>query len=219
MYVVIVAGGIGDDPPDRASLAEAELIIAADGGAEALVALGVQPHVLVGDFDSISSATRSRVEEDGADVIALQSDKDWTDTEVALHLALERGADHVTVFGALGGPRLDHLVGNLLLLTAPWLQGCDVRLLDGRHEVFLAHGDVAVVGGAGDLVSLLPLTPVVEAVETEGLAYPLHHEPLYQGATRGVSNELVAERARVRHGAGELLIIHYRPTKEGSHEA
>jgi thiamine pyrophosphokinase len=59
----------------------------------------------------------------------------------------------------------------------------------------------------------------VEAVETEGLVYPLRGEPLYRGATRGVSNELVAERARVRHGAGELLIIHYRPTEESSHEA
>lgn len=219
MYVVIVAGGIGDDLPDRASIAEADLIIAADGGAEALAALGTQPHVLVGDFDSVSAATRSRVEEGGADVIALQSDKDWTDTEVALHLAVERGADKITVFGALGGPRLDHLVGNLLLLTAPWLQGCDVRLLDARHEIFLAHGDGSIAGLPGDLVSLLPLTPIVEAVETEGLAYALRREPLHRGATRGVSNELVAERARVRHGAGELLIIHYHPTKESSHEA
>jgi len=219
MYVVIVAGGMGDDLPDRASIVEANLVIAADGGAEALAALGVQPHVLVGDFDSISAATRSRVEQGGAEVIALRSDKDWTDTEVALHLALERGADRVTVFGALGGPRLDHLVGNLLLLTAPWLQGCDVRLLDGQHEIFLAHGDAAVVGDPGDLVSLLPLTPIVQAVETEGLAYPLRRESLYQGATRGVSNQLVAERARVRHGAGELLIVHFGPTKEGSHEA
>jgi len=219
MHAVIVAGGIGDDLPDRASIAEADLVIAADGGAEALVVLGIQPHVLVGDFDSVSATTRARVEKDGAEVIALRADKDWTDTEVALRLAVERGAATVTVFGALGGPRLDHLLGNLLLLTAPWLQGCDVRLLDARHEIFLAHGDVTVAGGPGELVSLFALTRVVEDVETEGLAYALHREPLYRGATRGVSNELVTESARVRHGAGELLIIHYRPTEESSHEA
>lgn len=219
MHVVIVAGGIGDGLPDPRLIGEADLVIAADGGAEALVVLGLQPHVLVGDFDSISAATRALVERGGAEVIALQAGKDWTDTEVALRLAVKRSADKITVFGALGGPRLDHLLGNLLLLTAPWLQGCDVHLLDARHDIFLAHGDGSVVGLPGDLVSLLALTPVVETVETEGLAYPLHREPLYQGATRGVSNELVAERARVRHGAGELLIIHYRSTEESSHEA
>jgi thiamine pyrophosphokinase len=214
MHVVVVAGGMGDGLPDRASIGGADLVIAADGGAETLVALGIQPHVLVGDFDSISPATWARVEEAGAEVIALRADKDWTDTEVALHLAVERGADRVTVFGALGGPRLDHLLGNILLLTAPWLQGCDVHLVDARHEIFLAHGDGIVAGSPGDLVSLLALTPVVEAVETEGLAYPLRGEPLYQGATRGVSNELVDGRARVRHGAGELLVVHYRSTEE-----
>lgn len=219
MHAVIVAGGMGYDLPERPALAEADLVIAADGGAEAVAALGLQPHVLVGDFDSISVDTRARAEAGGAEVIALRSDKDWTDTEVALHLAVERGADRVTVYGALGGPRLDHLVGNLLLLTAAWLRGCDVSLVDARHKIFLAHGDAAVVGEAGDLISLLPLTPVVEAVETEGLAYPLRHESLYQGATRGVSNELVAEQARVHHGSGELLIIHYRSKEEGSHEA
>ncbi len=219
MHVVIVAGGIGDGLPDPGLIGEADLVIAADGGAEALVALGMLPHVLVGDFDSISAATQARVKEGGAEVIALQCDKDWTDTEVALRLAVERGAATVTVFGALGGPRLDHLLGNLLLLTAPWLQGCDVRLLDARHEIFLAHGDKSIAGFPGDLVSLLALTRVVEDVETEGLAYPLRGEPLYQGATRGVSNELAAERARVRHGAGELLIIHYRMTEESPYEA
>jgi len=219
MHVVIVAGGIGDGLPDPGLIGEAGLVIAADGGAEALVALGIQPHILVGDFDSVSAATRANAEEAGVEVIALRSDKDWTDTEVALRLAVERGAATITVFGALGGPRLDHLLGNLLLLTASWLHGCDVHLLDARHDAFLAHGDGGIAGLPGDLVSLLPLTRVVEDVETKGLAYPLDREPLYRGATRGLSNELVAERARVRHGAGELLIIHYRSTEESLDEA
>jgi thiamine pyrophosphokinase len=218
MHVVIVAGGIGDGLPDPRLIGKADLVIAADGGAESLVALGIQPHVLIGDFDSVSTATRAQVEERGAEVIELRVDKDWTDTEVALRLALKRNATEVTVFGALGGPRIDHLLGNILLLTAPWLHGCDVRLLDARHEIFLARGDGSIAGYPGDLVSLLALSQVVEAVETEGLQFPLHREPLYQGATRGVSNELAAERARVRHGAGELLIIHYRPTEKSSYE-
>ena len=55
------------------------------------------------------------------EVLSLPTAKDETDTEAALRLAVERGATEITVFNALGGPRLDHLLGNLLLLTAPWL--------------------------------------------------------------------------------------------------
>ena len=65
------------------------------------------------------------------EMVVLPVAKDETDTEAALRLVVERGADDIVVFGALGGPRLDHLVGNLLLLTSP-LAGrtARVRLVD-----------------------------------------------------------------------------------------
>ena len=146
----------------------------------------------------------------GVELIRLETAKDETDTEAALRLAVERGVTEITVFNALGGPRLDHLLGNLLLLTAPWLAPARVTLVDGLHKAFLVAGDGAVSGRAGDTVSLLPLTEMVEDVRTEGLLYPLRGETLHQGATRGVSNEMTGERARVTHGAGALLLIHYR---------
>ena len=97
-----------------------------------------------------------------------------------------------------------------MLLTAPWLAPVRVTLVDGLHEAFLAKGDGTVTGRPGDTVSLLPLTKTVEDVRTEGLLYPLRGETLWQGGTRGVSNQMAGERARVTHGAGALLLIHYR---------
>jgi thiamine pyrophosphokinase len=115
----------------------------------------------------------------------------------------------MTVHGALGGPRLDHLLGMIGLLTADWLAGLDVRLVDDHQEIYLAGGDRMIEGSAGDTVSLLPLTPVVEDVHTDGLLYPLRGEVLLQGAVRGVSNEMIGRRAHVSHGAGHLLIVHF----------
>jgi thiamine pyrophosphokinase len=105
---------------------------------------------------------------------------------------------------------LDHLVGNLLLLSAPWLAGVTVRLVDERHEVFLVKNDARFGGEPGDLVSLLALTPEVEEVRTEGLKYVLDGEPLQQWAGRALSNVLTGREARVTHGEGVLLLIHYR---------
>ncbi|MCZ7664970.1 MAG: thiamine diphosphokinase [Thermoleophilia bacterium] len=215
MFAVIVAGAELSGPLDRELLSSADLLIAADSGADALSALSLTPHVLIGDLDSIAPLTRDALREAGVELIELQVSKDETDTEMALRLAVERGAGRITVLGGLGGPRLDHLLGLILLLTASWLDGVDVRLADDRHEVFSARGEALVVGRPGDLVSLLPLTPRVEGVRTEGLAYPLHGETLFQGATRGVSNELLGERARVIHDEGRLLIMRYRKDGKG----
>ena len=215
MHAVIVAGSTLDGPLDPEALARADLLIAADGGADAIEAAGLLPHLLVGDLDSIGTDTHHAFAEAGVETVVFPAAKDETDSEIALRAAVQRGADTITVYGALGGPRLDHLLGVVLLLTADWLQGVDVRLVDQRQEIYLAGGDRVVAGAVGDLVSLLPLTPVVEDIHTEGLLYPLCGEALRQGAARGVSNELVVPRAWITHGFGRLLVTHFR----GEHAA
>jgi thiamine pyrophosphokinase len=206
----VVAGSSLTAELDAAVVASADLVVAVDGGAEALARVGLTPAILVGDLDSITISTRQALESRGVEVVELDTAKDETDTEAALRLAVTRGADDITVYGALGGPRVDHLVGNLLLLSSPWLAGARVRLVDHRHEAFLVKGDSTFTGERGDTVSLLPLTPSVKRVWTEGLLYPLDHEVLYQAATRGVSNVMTGSEARVVHGEGVLLLIHYQ---------
>ncbi len=210
MHVVIVAGSSLDGGLEAERLHEADLLIAVDGGADAVSAAGLVPSVLVGDMDSISAATHRDLTALGVEIVLLEVAKDETDTEAALRLAVDRGADEITVYGALGGPRIDHLVGNLLLLSSPWLADVAVRMVDGTHEAFLAKGDVVFRGRKGDVVSLLPLTPRVFNVRTAGLLYPLTGESLLQSATRGVSNEMLGPEARVTHGEGVLLLIHCR---------
>ncbi len=210
MHAVVVAGSSLTTELDALSFAHADLLVAVDGGAEALARIGVIPTMLVGDMDSVSVHTRLSLEAGGVEVLLLPEAKNETDTEVALRLAVERGANEITVYGALGGPRLDHLVGNLFLLTSPWFEGVRVRMVDDFHEVFLVGGEAVIGGERGDLVSLLPLTISVESVRTEGLLYPLVDETLFQFATRGISNVMTGAEAKVTHGNGVLLLIHYR---------
>ncbi|MCX8032102.1 MAG: thiamine diphosphokinase [Thermoleophilia bacterium] len=208
MRVVLVAGSYLAASLDPACLSSCDLLVAVDGGAEAILAAGAVPGLLVGDMDSISSRTLVRVRELGAEIVELPTAKDETDTEAALRLVVERGAREVVVYGALGGPRLDHLLGNVLLLTAPWLDSVRVRLVEATTELYLAKGDATIEGAVGDTVSLVPLTAVVESVRTAGLLYPLRDEPLYQGSTRGISNVMTAPLAQVSHGLGVLLVVH-----------
>lgn len=210
MRAVVVAGSSLSSDLDPRELAAADLLVAVDGGADALARAGAEPALLVGDMDSVSAAARRALEDRGVEIVLLPTAKDETDLEAALRLVVVRGVDDVTVYGALGGPRLDHLVGNLLLLISPWLAGVPVRLVDGQHEVFLVHGAAEVTGEPGEIVSLLPLTAEVNDVCTDGLLYPLAGETLVRSSTRSVSNALLSTGARVTHGDGALLLIHYR---------
>ncbi len=210
MRAVVVAGSDITGALDTTLLATADLLVAVDGGADALARAGATPSLLVGDLDSISLQTRAALHEQGVEFVLLPVAKDVTDTEAALRLVVERGADDIVVLGALGGPRLDHLVGNLLLLSSDWLADRTVRLIDDWHEAFLARGEAILTGERGDTVSLLPLTGDVVDVSTEGLLYPLTGETLKSSATRGLSNTMTGSEARVTHGEGLLLVIHYR---------
>jgi thiamine pyrophosphokinase len=210
MRAAVVAGSSLSADLDREELAGADLLTAVDGGAEALLKLGLVPALLVGDMDSVTPRTREILEGQGVETVLLATAKDETDTEAALRLLIDRGADDIVVYGALGGPRLDHLLGNLLLLTAPWLAGFAVRLVDDRHEVFLVQRDVVFAGSNGDIVSLFALSEEVQHVRTSGLLYPLAGEPLRRSATRSLSNVMTGPEARVTHGEGLLLLVHYR---------
>jgi len=213
MHAVVVAhGDAGDIPWLKSQLAAADLVIAADGGAESLRRAGVSPHVLVGDLDSIEPAVRQQVVESGCEVIAHSPRKDQTDTELALILACQRGATSITLAGGLGGKRLDHALANVLLLALPELGARDVCLADPAHSVYLLRGPDRrfVSGNSGDLVTLLPLADGATGVVTDGLRFPLGGETLIFGRSRGVSNELVGSSAVVRIETGSLLVIHHR---------
>lgn len=210
MRAVVVAGSSLSGELDGPALAGTDLLVAVDAGADALAGSGLTPTLLVGDMDSITPQTRQVFASRGVEVVLLPTAKDETDLEAALRLVVDRGADDITIYGALGGPRLDHLVGNVGLLTAPWLAAAAVRLVDEWHEAFLVRGAAEVTGAPGDLVSLLPLTAEVHDVRTEGLRYPLAGERLERSSTRSVSNEMTGTSAHVWHGEGVLLLIHYR---------
>jgi len=208
MRAVVVADG--DPAPSDARIAEeAELLIAADGGAGWLEEIGRRPDILVGDLDSVDPAVVRRLAAAGTEVIRHPAEKDASDSELALGVALERGADEVVMLGALGGGRLDHELANLLLLADPELPGRDLRIVRAGTTVRVLAGRASLeLGcGPGSVVTLLPVGGNAQGVATRGLRYPLDGETLRVGRSRGLSNEVVEAPASVWLGAGTLLVI------------
>lgn len=216
MRAVVFANGLISNPEGvRVFLQPGDLFIAADGGSRHALALGITPDILIGDFDSLEEEEVVHIESLGAEIIRHPAQKDFTDLELALQYAQERGAGEVLVFGALGA-RWDQTLANLLLPATASLQSCRIALFDGMQEIRLIRGGetLQVHGQSGDTLSLIPLVGDAHGVTTQGLEYPLHHETLLFGATRGISNVLLEETASITLEEGLMLCVVIHETKE-----
>jgi len=209
-HCAVIANG---DRPDRETAHchadRADLLIAADGGARHALALGLTPHVLIGDLDSLDADQQTRLRAAGTRFIVHPPAKDETDLELALLYAVEQDADPIVVLGALGG-RLDQMLANVLLLTMPALAGRDVRIVDGPQAAFVVRDEATLAGRPGDTVSLIPLGGAAHGVATDGLLYALNDGSLPFGPALGVSNQMTTDRAHVRVRDGLLLCVHIR---------
>jgi len=208
LKVVVVANG---EPAagDVQELIDAQLVIAADGGARWLEAVGRRPDLIVGDLDSLDPGLLGRLEAAGVEIERHPSAKEASDAELALARAAAAGADEVVLLGAFGGLRIDHALANLLLVADLGHPGRTVCLVHGRTRVRALRGGerLKLAAGIGDLVTLLPVGGDAEGVTTEGLRFELNGETLRFGSSRGLSNVITAASAAVALGRGTLLVV------------
>jgi thiamine pyrophosphokinase len=201
---IVFAAGLGH--PTVVTVPAGAVVVAADGGADVALALGMAVDVVVGDFDSISPESLAILEHTGARIERHPRDKDATDLALAFDVAMEFGPRRILLVGGAGG-RLDHLLGELLLLGAAEFAGIELDALLGSAVVHVVRGERVLGGTPGELVSLLALHGPAVGVVTEGLVYPLRGETLPAGSSRGVSNVFVAEQARISVERGVLLAL------------
>ena len=217
--VIFANGELPDLDAARALLLPDDYLIAADGGANYLLKMGILPEIVIGDLDSIDDDTLFDLTSADVEIKQYSEDKDETDIELALTYAVELRPDAILIVGALGG-RLDQTLANLSILTDPTLPGIDIRMDDGLEEVFFCRasagkgGQAEVKGRSGDTVSLIPWHGSVEGVYTEGLQWPLYGETLFASKSRGISNVIVNDTASIRIQSGLLLVVHRRQSEE-----
>jgi thiamine pyrophosphokinase len=213
LRVVIFANGILSDP--KKSLAHIhpnDMLIAADGGALHCIRLGLNPDIVIGDFDSLEPEELSKLEKSGAELIRHPARKDYTDLELALLYASQSGATQVLILGALGN-RWDQTLANLLLPASSDFSALDIRLIDGTQEIFLVKSGhkTEIKGKPGDTLSLIPLYGEARGITTEGLEYALQDGVLQFGSTRGISNVLLGRLASISCQEGLLVGVLIHP--------
>ncbi len=198
--------GAGEFTPRGLKPAPDDLVIAADGGYRYLGKLGIIPHILLGDLDSLGRVPPSLPE--GVELIRHPVRKDDTDTGLALSVGYERGFRHFALYGC-GGGRIDHLLANFQSMGRYAAMGAQVQLIDPGYTAYaIANGQLQLPPAkAGTLVSVFCHGAQAKGVTLEGLSYPLTDGALSCDWPLGVSNAYEAERPVITVKDGTLLVL------------
>ena len=181
--------------------AQADYVLAADGGANNALAGGVTPDGVIGDLDSVSARTKKALE----GRIWYVSTQDNTDLEKAFLWLIKHKFTHVTLVGFVGD-RWDFSIGNLLAL-ARFARQLEICVAGDKWRIFpLVHG-AKFTCKKNKRVSLIPLT-ICTGVTLSGLKYPLKNTRLMPGTTRALSNQTTGTRFAVSFTRGCLLVYY-----------
>lgn len=186
--------------------------IAADKGMRYFYEQKTAPDYIVGDFDSadpeILQSFQNLNEGKRPAICRFQPEKDETDTELAIRIAMGQGCDVIHLLGATGS-RVDHMLGNLHLLGAAMKQGVECRMVDSNNRIRMICQGMTLKREEqyGSYVSLFPFTPQVKGLTLTGFKYPLEDYTLECYHSLGVSNEIIEDEAEISFREGVLIVV------------
>ena len=195
--VIFCGGGFSNL---REPILDTDLVIAADKGLSYTQQLGLQPQILLGDFDSLGYVPA------GAEVHPVE--KDDTDAMLAVRRGLELGCDEFMLYGSLDGDRVDHTMANFQLLCFLADRGARGTLV-GIHQCATVIRDGCMVfdGSCRGTLSVFSMGDAAYGVTIRGAKYCVEDVTLTNSFPLGVSNSFTGKNAEISVKDGKLLII------------
>lgn len=191
-------------------LLKRKISIAADGGVRFFLKNRIKPDILIGDFDSAPRLSLKYL--DGIEVIRYPARKDETDSQLAVKLALARGAKEIKICGALSVSEIDHTLSNIFLLELvkdfanKKKKTIKASIVNPTSEIRLAENEtVTVTGRQGDFLSIIPLKKG-SRISLQGMIYPAEKRTLKLGDTLSLRNQFRGKRGRIEV-RGRVLVV------------
>ncbi|MDR0557698.1 MAG: thiamine diphosphokinase [Treponema sp.] len=202
---------IGGESPNadvcRKAASGADIIVAADSGLITAEQAGVTPDWIVGDMDSLDSASRNAnrlAKYDPDRIIRYSADKDYTDTELALALLWDKGCVHTALIGG-GGGRIDHLLAIRALFEREFSPGQWITDKEILYRV-QSPQTLELRLKPKSLVSVFPCAETCGRAKSRGLQWALDGLEWKKGFF-GISNVAVTGRCAVFAETGAFLVI------------
>ena len=211
-HALVVGNG---EPPSKQLfdelMADAPLLLCADGGADTATRHGYRPDYIVGDLDSAGEEAKRGLPADR--LVLVDADDTGTDLQKVLRQAEQLGVTEAVLLG-MTGRRTDHTLWNLSLLKS-FRDRIGLRIVDDYCDLRLIGKGIRFRAQIGQKISLCPLDGEVRGIRTAGLKFPLTDEALVPGGRDGISNEVVDNPVEIAVGEGELLLCVQRQSATG----
>ena len=183
-----------------------DLVIAADAGYLTARRLGITPDVVLGDFDTLGEENIP----DGVECLRVPAEKDDTDTQLAVKVAIERGAWEIVMIGGMSG-RIDHTLSTLAILEDLWERKAGriyATLTDGKNRVrFVRSSGVILPRSQYRYFSLIAADETVKGITLDGCKYPLKNGRISRRNQWAVSNEITGNCALIEIKRGGVWVI------------
>ena len=199
----VIVGGADINRPERirSMLREDDYVIYCDSGLRHREALGAEPSLIVGDFDSHENPNLP------VETIVLPRAKDDTDTVYAVREAVKRGFNEFLLIGVIGA-RLDHTIGNVSILLKLDSLKKKATIVDDYSEMVIVSREQAVIDGEVSYFSLLAVDGTARGITITGAKFPLSDAEITPEYQYGVSNEVLpGQTAAVTVKEGRLLLV------------
>lgn len=211
---VIISGGAIDDnfALEQIRVIQPDIIIGVDSGLRFLYRNQIMPTHIVGDFDSVDSEViEFYKKETQVPIREFNPIKDASDTEIALKLAIELGAEQVWILGGTG-TRLDHVMANIQMLKFAMDAGVKAYILDRYNRISLINGETILkrCNAYGPYFSVFPLGGVVSGFSITGAKYPLKNHTLSPYDSLCVSNQYLEEKVEISFQEGIVILMETR---------
>lgn len=205
MNVILANGDFPVSDTLRTALQQASFLICCDGAANSCLAHGIEPHVIIGDVDSVSEAVRNRY----AERIIRISEQETNDLTKAVKYALSLGYDNLLILGATG-LREDHTLANISLLM-DYAEEATVCMESDYGYFYPCHNVCDLTVERGTEVSIFNFGAI--EFSSEGLLYPLYNfEKLWQGTLNVATTDRICITAK-----GCFLVYVSKETSKAQH--
>lgn len=197
--------GAGEFSTCNISLMDEDLVIAADGGYDHLLQIGLRADIALGDFDSVQSL---EIWEDTiCEKYTYPPEKDDTDMMLAIKLGLSKGYHMFEIYGGLGG-RLDHSIANIQALSYLAAEGAQGVLHHDQYELtVIQNSGFTIPKDFSGYVSIFSLSDKSQNVTIKGLKYEIEGSTLTNRFPLGISNESMGKKGSISVENGTLLIL------------
>lgn len=178
-----------------------DMIIAADGGYRYLLDAGIEPDIIIGDFDSLG------IVPNGKNVVKLNPVKDVTDMFAASEIGIDKGYSEIHFYGACGG-RIDHTLANIQLAALLSQKNIKAFIHDGNSIITaITDSSISFPADCTGYISLFSHSDKCTGVYIKGLKYTLENATLTNSFSLGVSNEFIGCESEIIISKGTAVIV------------